>query len=182
MTSRIPAPNSITIVITRSTCAIGRPLEAIIAAVWSKPPILLQPGMMKMKARRMRPTRPAALSMIRFIVSFSSSTQRPTTTHRPPTPVGGSDEAPRTAPRGLVESLLFVARRDSANARFDPDLQEMDRVALGGVVFAVGDAGPRAHALHVAGPDDRAIAHRIAVREPALEHVSDDLHVAMAVG
>src|SRR5258705_3059771 len=60
MTRRIRALNSRAIVITRSTCAIGRPFEAIMAAVWSKPPILLQPDLMKMTARRMRPMRAAA--------------------------------------------------------------------------------------------------------------------------
>src|SRR5258706_16382590 len=67
MTRRIPAPNSMAIVITRSTCAIGRPFEAIIAAVWSKPPILLPPELMKMTARRMRPTSAAALVTFGFM-------------------------------------------------------------------------------------------------------------------
>ena len=43
------------------------------------------------------------------------------------------------------------------------------------------DAGARAHALHVAGADHRARAHAVLVRERALEHVGDDLHVAVPV-
>src|SRR5690606_19046102 len=49
------------------------------------------------------------------------------------------------------------------------------------VVFRVRDAGAGAHALHFAGHDRGAVAHRVAVRQRALEHVADDLHVAVAV-
>src|SRR5258706_4548023 len=266
MTRRIPAPNSMAIVITRSTCAIGRPFEAIMAAVWSKPPILLQPDLMKMTARRMRPMRAAAsatfaltadgkgwfmglFASVFMVFSWSWQVEKEgisrarlvdahfgfvlqlesvargkafaiharlaandvdvraaagadgmgdrrvgcidvrdedarglVDAHRPVAAVGRSDEAPLTAPGSVVETLLFVARRDAANARLDPDLQEMNGLPLGSVVFAVRDTRARAHALHVAGPDDRAVAHRIAVCEPALEHVADDFHVAVAMG
>src|SRR5882672_8428257 len=40
----------------------------------------------------------------------------------------------------------------------------------------------RAHSLHVARHDDRAIAHAVLVLERALEDPGDDLHVAVAVG
>src|SRR5688572_13407463 len=42
-------------------------------------------------------------------------------------------------------------------------------------------AGPRAHALHVARLDDRAGADAVLVLERPLEHVTDDLHIAMPV-
>jgi hypothetical protein len=58
----------------------------------------------------------------------------------------------------------------------------MHALLVGSVVLAVRHPGARAHPLHVAGTDHRAVAERIAVREAALEHVADDLHVAMAVG
>ena len=64
----------------------------------------------------------------------------------------------------------------------DPDLQEVHRLGGGGIEFAVHHAGARAHALHVAGPDARAVADRVLVRELPREHVADDLHVAMTVG
>src|SRR5262249_49804808 len=50
-----------------------------------------------------------------------------------------------------------------------------------GVELAVLDARPRRHALHVAGPDHRAGAEAVLVLERSLEHVRQDLHVAVAV-
>src|SRR5262249_53549332 len=50
------------------------------------------------------------------------------------------------------------------------------------VVLAVGDAGAGGHPLHLARPDDGAVAEAVLVLEGAIEHVADDLHVAMAVG
>jgi hypothetical protein len=88
-----------------------------------------------------------------------------------------------------VEVLLLVAGLDAAVPRQDPDLQEM-RGLVGRVVeLAVQHAGAGAHALHVAGADDTrhgaavlAVAHAVAVRQRAVEHVGHDLHVAVAVG
>ena len=42
-------------------------------------------------------------------------------------------------------------------------------------------AAAGAHALHIAGPDGGAIAHRVLVRKLARQHIADDLHVAMRV-
>src|SRR5262245_45480290 len=49
------------------------------------------------------------------------------------------------------------------------------------VEFAVLNAGSSRHALHVAAANHGAVAHAVAMRELALEHVGDDLHVAMAM-
>src|SRR6185436_5883156 len=81
----------------------------------------------------------------------------------------------------LAETLLLVARRNATNVGLDPDLQEVHAVPAGGIELAVPDAGARAHALHVTGPDARAIAERVLVRQLAFQHVADDLHVAVAV-
>src|SRR5258706_7827673 len=89
--------------------------------------------------------------------------------HRPVAAVARGDEAQRAALGRVVEMLLLVARLDAALAGLDPDLQEMDRVAVRGVVFAVAHAGARAHALHVARPEHRSVADRILVREAAVE-------------
>src|SRR5947209_6316078 len=78
--------------------------------------------------------------------------------------------------------LLLVRRRDAVALRLDPDLQEVGNALLLVVVFAVAHARSRAHALHVAGNDGRAVADRVLVPQRALEHVSDDLHVAVAMG
>jgi hypothetical protein len=85
--------------------------------------------------------------------------------------------------------LLLVAGRDAALVRLDPDLQEVRRRAGCVVELAVSHAAARAHALHVAGPDDSlrriavgaAGAHAVLVRQRAFEHVADDFHVAVAV-
>jgi hypothetical protein len=83
---------------------------------------------------------------------------------------------------GLGEILLLVARGEAAALREDPDLEEVDQLRLGGVELAVGHAGPGGHALHIAGLDDGAIAHAIAVLEAPLDDVREDLHVAVRVG
>jgi hypothetical protein len=77
--------------------------------------------------------------------------------------------------------LLLVLRRDAAHVRLDPDLQEVHGLGLRVIELAVLDAAAGAHALHVAGADDGTRARGILVRERAVEHVADDLHVAMAV-
>src|SRR5260370_13392468 len=58
----------------------------------------------------------------------------------------------------------------------------MDRLGLRGVVLAVSDTRAGAHPLHVARPDDGAGPDRVPVLEATLEHVRDDLHVAMRMG
>ena len=57
----------------------------------------------------------------------------------------------------------------------------MHDALLRGVELAVPHAGSGAHALHVTRADGRTIADGVLVRELAIEHVADDLHVAMAV-
>src|SRR5688572_3200146 len=55
-TSSIPPPSSTRIVAAARACGIGRPLLAMEPASPSKPLILLNPDMMKINARRIRPT------------------------------------------------------------------------------------------------------------------------------
>jgi hypothetical protein len=49
------------------------------------------------------------------------------------------------------------------------------------VELAVHHAAPGAHALNIARRDALDVAHAVLVRQVALQHVADDLHVAMAV-
>src|SRR5262249_10152059 len=65
--------------------------------------------------------------------------------------------------------------------RHDPDLQEMDGVLLRRVVLAMANTRSCAHALYLTGADERTIAEAVAVFERAVEHVGDDLHVAVRV-
>ena len=77
--------------------------------------------------------------------------------------------------------LLLVAGVDAAHVGQDPDLQEV-RGGVGRVIeLAVTHAGASTHALHVAGADDAVGADAVLVRQRAVEHVADDLHVAVAV-
>src|SRR3982751_1885164 len=82
----------------------------------------------------------------------------------------------------VFETFLFVARRNVGDVRLDPYLQEMQPVGLRPIEFAVTHAAARAHALHVAWADGRARAHGILVRKLALQHVTDDLHIAVPMG
>src|SRR5690606_34447964 len=57
------------------------------------------------------------------------------------------------------------------------------------VEFAMHDAGARAHALHISGADDAAVAgtrftvaHAVFVGEFSFKHIADDFHVAVAMG
>ena len=44
------------------------------------------------------------------------------------------------------------------------------------------DSGAGAHPLHVAGPDDRAVAQVVLVLQGAFDHVGQDFHVTMGMG
>src|SRR5581483_6111266 len=78
--------------------------------------------------------------------------------------------------------LLLVARRDSQPVGLYPDLQEVHRLDLRGIELAVPNAAARAHPLHVARTDHRAVAHGILVRQLSGQHIADDLHVAVTMG
>src|SRR3989442_1374525 len=97
-------------------------------------------------------------------------------------PVGRGDEAQATALFFGREVLLLIGGRDAGDVGLDPDLEEMRGARLVVVVLAVQYALPCAHALDVAGNDGRAGAHGVLVGKRALEHVADDLHVAVPVG
>ena len=50
------------------------------------------------------------------------------------------------------------------------------------VELTVGDAGPSAHALELAGTEDLPVTHRVLVFESPRQNVGDDLHVCVCVG
>jgi len=89
-----------------------------------------------------------------------------------------------TQPAALVlvgNGLLLVARPHPGELRQDPDLQEMRGLLRRMVELAVLHAPAGAHALHVAGRDGLDVAHGVLVGQFAFEHVTDDLHVAVAM-
>ena len=57
----------------------------------------------------------------------------------------------------------------------------MHALSRRGIELAVAHTGARAHALHVAWTDGRAVAHAVLVLERAFQHIGDDFHVAVAV-
>src|SRR5690348_798539 len=89
--------------------------------------------------------------------------------------------APPSAPVGSRKCTLLIAGREALTPWQDPNLQEMHRLGFRGVVFAMAHAGAGGHALHLAGSDHRAGAGRILVFERAVQHIGNDLHVAMAM-
>ena len=96
--------------------------------------------------------------------------------------IGRGDAGEIVVHRLGVDRLLFIAGRDAALRRHDPDLQQMAGPVAAGVEFGMDDAGARAHALDFAGPDDAAAAAGILVLHRAFQNVGDDLHVAMGMG
>src|SRR5882724_6463444 len=95
------------------------------------------------------------------------------------TSIPGSHQAPLTAQLFRCERPLLITGVKTLPLWQDPDLQEMYGHCRRMVIFAVTDAGARAHALHVAGPDDRAVAGAIAMLQRPLQHIGDDLHVTV---
>ena len=95
--------------------------------------------------------------------------------------VGRGDQAPTATQFRLGQRLLLVAGARAALGRLDPDLQQVGRLVRRGIELAVQDALAGAHALHLAAPDDAAVAEAVLVLEGAVENVRDDLHVAVAV-
>src|SRR5688500_10756779 len=96
-------------------------------------------------------------------------------------PFARGDEAEPAAPLLFGELALLVAGRVAAALGRDPDLQEVDGLLRRRVELAVRDARARAHALHLARADDRAVAHAVAVLERAADDVGQNLHVAVRV-
>lgn len=77
--------------------------------------------------------------------------------------VGGGDES-KPEGRGVVgEAQLLVGGFQAPARGEDPDLIQMDGVAVGGVEFAVGYACAGGDGLHLAGGDIGGVAHAVSV-------------------
>ncbi len=96
-------------------------------------------------------------------------------------PVRRSDQPKFPALLGLAEVFLIVSGLESLFFREHPDLVQMNRFRFRRVEFAVRHAGARAHVLHVARLDHRAVAHTVFMFQGAFEDVRDDFHVAVRV-
>src|SRR5690606_4723047 len=95
--------------------------------------------------------------------------------------VGRGQQRPAPLARGRVEGALVVARRRVHAVGLDPDLQEVDRPGIAGVVFAVFDAVAGAHPLQLARTQHAAATAAVAVRERPGQHVAEDFHVGVPV-
>src|SRR4051812_49118411 len=77
---------------------------------------------------------------------------------------------------------LLVTWLQALSRRLDPDLQKMYGVGVGSILLAVQNAGPGGHSLKFAASNDRSGSHAVLVAQRALEHVRQNLHVAVGVG
>ena len=91
--------------------------------------------------------------------------------------VGRGQQAQLTPLFGFLEVLLVVDRLVALLVGEHPDLVEVHRFLVGSVELAMRHAGARAHVLHVARTNDRAVTHAVFVGEGALENISDDFHI-----
>jgi hypothetical protein len=80
----------------------------------------------------------------------------------------------------LGEGAGAPARLVAALGGDDPDLEDLGGDVLH-IVFAVGDAGARAHHLDVAGLGAALVAQIVLMGDRALADIGDDLHVAVRV-
>src|SRR5919197_6476974 len=77
------------------------------------------------------------------------------------------------------ESLLFITRLDAFAFGQDPNLEQVHGIGFRGIELAVQDAGAGAHSLGIARTDDGPVPQTVLVLQCPLEHIRDDLHVAM---
>ena len=66
--------------------------------------------------------------------------------------------------------------------RKNPDLKEMHQFRPGMIELAVGNASTGTHALHLAGADDRAIAHAVLVLQRTFQNIGDYFHIPVGMG
>jgi len=60
-------------------------------------------------------------------------------------------------------------------------MQKVRFAALMVIKLGMHHAGARAHALHFTGNNAGSVAHRVFVRQRALQHIAHDFHIAVAV-
>ena len=102
--------------------------------------------------------------------------------HRAVASIRRGNDPQTTTLVGVVEALFLVARLIAGALRQDPDLQQMRLLVLRRVELTMLHTRAGAHPLHVAVTDRRTVAHAVAMGQRALEHIGDDLHVAMSMG
>lgn len=85
--------------------------------------------------------------------------------------------------------LLLIVGSHTWQVGLNPDLQKMRALPLGTIELAMAHTAARSHAPHISGLDDAgsrifstSAAHAVLVRQLALQHITDDLHIAVDMG
>src|SRR5262249_7161139 len=91
--------------------------------------------------------------------------------------IGRGNQAQLAALFRFAEVLLVVDRLVAFFVGEHLDLVEVHGFLVGSVELAMRHAGARAHVLHVAWTNDRAVTHAVFVSEGALENIRDDFHI-----
>src|SRR5262245_8699954 len=120
-------------------------------------------------ARSNASTSASSMPSSRILFSPSIATPSPSPSSMPLMRIGGGDKLQRSTLVGVSERLLLVARRHAYLDRQQPDLKKVHVIGLRCVVLAVQHTCAGAHPLHVARADRGPRAHRVLMRERALE-------------
>jgi hypothetical protein len=95
--------------------------------------------------------------------------------------IAAGEKLKRTFTGFFREGHRAPARLSAWLVGLDPDLEQGRRLVFE-VVLRVGDSGPGAHHLNVAGRRSALVAHRILMRDRAGADVGHDFHVSVRVG
>src|SRR5438094_9993609 len=77
--------------------------------------------------------------------------------------------------------LLLIARLDAAVLGQNPNLEQMGRIRLGGILLTVANPGSRAHTLSITCTNYRAVSHAVFLFEIAFKHIGYVLHIAISM-
>src|ERR1700754_1383762 len=94
---------------------------------------------------------------------------------------GADDDLPLVFTAFGVEGSLIVPGFDAGLFGEDPDLEDVDGIVVGGIVFGVADAAAGAHDLDVIGIDEAFGAGAVFMCQCSLEGDGDDLHIFMGM-
>jgi hypothetical protein len=76
---------------------------------------------------------------------------------------------------------LCISGFHAALVREEPDLEHVGGLGPGGIELAVQDTFARAHELNLSRLEHALVSHAVLVLKGALQHVAEDLHIAMRV-
>ena len=74
-----------------------------------------------------------------------------------------------------------VAGFQAALSGLDPNLQQVEHLGFGRIKLAVRDAAPCTHHLDLTRSEHSSVPHAVLVLDGAVDHITEDLHVAVRV-